>query len=234
MSNTLTREMLATALQRLEALQEGETPPLESEQLKQRAEEVAEVALQAVAVCVKYMLASNGESIVEGLGTFVLHDGHIQFSPESDVLQYALLKHQDQTNQQQALRDAFVKNLRLAWSILPMVESTDEMTVNVPLEFIAEDRLLGAIFGQTLPNRFDAVVTTLLSHIIRHLRSVGLTIPLADEGGEYAQRKARELRERADELIERSKLEQKKTRKDSITAAIEAGREAYLRDKEGA
>ena len=51
----------------------------------------------------------------------------------------------------------------------------------------------------------------------------------ADEGKEYAQRKARELRERADELIERGK-EVAVRKKDSISAAVEAGREAYLRE----
>ena len=45
----------------------------------------------------------------------------------------------------------------------------------------------------------------------------------ADEGKEYAQRKARELRERADELIERGK-EVAVRKKDSISAAVEAGR----------
>jgi gas vesicle protein len=51
----------------------------------------------------------------------------------------------------------------------------------------------------------------------------------ADEGKDYAQRKARELRERADELIERSK-DVAVRKKDSISAAVEAGREAYLRE----
>jgi len=51
----------------------------------------------------------------------------------------------------------------------------------------------------------------------------------ADEGKDYAQRKARELRERADELIERSK-DSAVRKKDSLSAAVEAGREAYLRE----
>jgi gas vesicle protein len=51
----------------------------------------------------------------------------------------------------------------------------------------------------------------------------------ADEGKDYAQRKARELRERADELIERSK-DVASRKKDSISAAVDAGREAYLRE----
>jgi gas vesicle protein len=52
----------------------------------------------------------------------------------------------------------------------------------------------------------------------------------AEEGKEYAQRKARELRERADDLVERSK--QVATRqKESISAAVDAGREAYQREK---
>lgn len=51
----------------------------------------------------------------------------------------------------------------------------------------------------------------------------------ADEGREFAQRKARELRERADKLIERGK-DVASRHKDSISAAVEAGREAYLRE----
>jgi gas vesicle protein len=51
----------------------------------------------------------------------------------------------------------------------------------------------------------------------------------ADDGRDYAQRKARELRERADELIERSK-DVAVRKKDSLSAAVEAGREAYLRE----
>jgi len=51
----------------------------------------------------------------------------------------------------------------------------------------------------------------------------------ADEGKDYAQRKAKELRERADDLIERSK--DAATRgKDSISAAVEGARESYRRE----
>jgi gas vesicle protein len=51
----------------------------------------------------------------------------------------------------------------------------------------------------------------------------------ADDGRDYAQKKARELRARADELIEQSK-DVAARKKDSISAAVEAGREAYLRE----
>lgn len=52
----------------------------------------------------------------------------------------------------------------------------------------------------------------------------------ADEGRQYAQRKARELRERADDLIERGK-ETVDRQRESISAAYEAGRDAYIREK---
>lgn len=52
----------------------------------------------------------------------------------------------------------------------------------------------------------------------------------ADEGREYAQRKAREIRERAEDLLERGKDVATRQR-ESITAAVEAGREAYQREK---
>jgi gas vesicle protein len=51
----------------------------------------------------------------------------------------------------------------------------------------------------------------------------------ADDGREYAQRKARELRERADDLIERGK-DAASRKRDSLNAAVEAGRDAYLRE----
>ncbi|MGD1210847.1 MAG: YtxH domain-containing protein [Candidatus Acidiferrales bacterium] len=51
----------------------------------------------------------------------------------------------------------------------------------------------------------------------------------ADEGKEYAQRKARELRERAEDLIERSK-EIMARQKDAISNAVDAGKETYKRE----
>jgi gas vesicle protein len=52
----------------------------------------------------------------------------------------------------------------------------------------------------------------------------------ADEGREYAQRKAKELRERAEDLVERSKQVTSR-QKESLSAAVDAGREAYHREK---
>lgn len=51
----------------------------------------------------------------------------------------------------------------------------------------------------------------------------------AEEGKLYAQRKARELRDRADDLVERGKQVAAK-QKDSIAAAVDAGRDAYQRE----
>jgi gas vesicle protein len=52
----------------------------------------------------------------------------------------------------------------------------------------------------------------------------------AEEGKEFAQRKARELRERADDLVERGKQAASRQR-ESISAAVDAGRDAYQREK---
>jgi len=55
----------------------------------------------------------------------------------------------------------------------------------------------------------------------------------ADEGRDYAQRKARELRERAEDLIERSKeimARQKDAISNAVGSAVEAGAEAYKRE----
>src|SRR6202161_2605535 len=51
-----------------------------------------------------------------------------------------------------------------------------------------------------------------------------------EEGREDAQRKAPEIRERADELVERSKQVASR-QKESISAAVDAGRDAYQREK---
>jgi gas vesicle protein len=52
----------------------------------------------------------------------------------------------------------------------------------------------------------------------------------ADEGKDFAQKKARELRERAEDLVDRGK--QAATRqKESFSAAVDAGREAFQREK---
>jgi len=51
----------------------------------------------------------------------------------------------------------------------------------------------------------------------------------ADEGRDYAQKKARELRERADDLLQRSK-EAVSKQKDALSSAVEAGKETYKRE----
>lgn len=51
----------------------------------------------------------------------------------------------------------------------------------------------------------------------------------ADQGREYAQNKARELRERAEDLIERSK-EIIARQSDAVSSAVDAGKEAYRRE----
>ena len=51
----------------------------------------------------------------------------------------------------------------------------------------------------------------------------------ADEGRDYAQQKARELRERAEDLLERSK-EIMERQKDAVSSAVEAGKETYKRE----
>src|SRR5271167_3685638 len=51
----------------------------------------------------------------------------------------------------------------------------------------------------------------------------------ADEGRDYAQRKARELRERAEDLIERSK-EIMSRQKDALSSAVEAGKDTYRKE----
>ncbi len=52
----------------------------------------------------------------------------------------------------------------------------------------------------------------------------------AEESKEYAQRKARELRERAEEVVERGKQAAARQTQ-SISAAFDAGQEAYRREK---
>jgi gas vesicle protein len=51
----------------------------------------------------------------------------------------------------------------------------------------------------------------------------------ADRGREYAQKKARELRERAEDLIERSK-EIIARQSDAVSSAVDAGKDAYRRE----
>ena len=51
----------------------------------------------------------------------------------------------------------------------------------------------------------------------------------ADEGKDYAQRKVREARERADDVVERGKQVAARQNQ-SVSAAFEAGKEAYRRE----
>jgi gas vesicle protein len=52
----------------------------------------------------------------------------------------------------------------------------------------------------------------------------------AEEGRDYAKRKARELRERAEDVYERGK-DVVSHQREQISSAIDAGKEAYQREK---
>jgi gas vesicle protein len=52
----------------------------------------------------------------------------------------------------------------------------------------------------------------------------------AEEGRDYAQRKARELRERAEDLMDRSRAMMARE-KESLNSAVDAGKDAYQREK---
>ena len=52
----------------------------------------------------------------------------------------------------------------------------------------------------------------------------------AGEGADFAQRKARELRDRAEDLVDRGKQVAQR-QKESFSAAVDAGRDAYQREK---
>lgn len=53
-----------------------------------------------------------------------------------------------------------------------------------------------------------------------------------DEGREYVTRRGREVREQADEYVERSKRAVKST-KDNLQSAVEAGKQAYRDSSRG-
>ncbi len=52
----------------------------------------------------------------------------------------------------------------------------------------------------------------------------------AERGRDYAQKRARELRERAEEMVERGK-DVIQSQKEQLASAVEAGKDAYLREK---
>jgi hypothetical protein len=80
-------------------------------------------------------------------------------------------------------------------------------------------------------DRLQEVLFPFLSPVTRERTAHQDSAQKADEGREYATRKARELRERADELIQRSKAVAER-REDSMIGAIEAAREAAKRKRE--
>ncbi len=79
-------------------------------------------------------------------------------------------------------------------------------------------------------DRLQEVLFPFLSPVKSGEETPDLLSKKADEGRDYAQRKARELRQRAEEVVERGK-ELARKQKDSIAAAVEAAHEAYQREK---
>jgi hypothetical protein len=179
MSPKLTTSLIATALQKLEAIHHNETEVLSDDECRARAEEIAKAALEAIAVCTKFVLSTEGEAEIKGLGQFYLSKAEIRFNPESDVLAFAVAKKQDHEKQQYALRNAFVKCITNALDIIPQLEfastgsqkNQEEVDLDTPEQWVVE-----AIFGGPRPNRFGPTVSQLLASMIERLQSSGLII----------------------------------------------------------
>jgi hypothetical protein len=181
MAQTLTASLVATALQKLEAIRHSEAEVLSDQECQKRAEEVAEAALEAIAVCTKYLLSRNAEARIDGFGNFYLRETQIQFVPDEDVLQYAFLKYQEPEQHQLALRNAFVRMLSQAQEIIPLLDLTSDAPVSAEDgDTTPEQKLLDSIFGKTHSTRFDPTVSVLLTRIIRELREAGAEISTAD------------------------------------------------------
>ena len=148
MSQNLTVSLVATALQKLEVIQHSDAEVLSDDKCRARAEEVAKAALEAIAICTKYLISGNGEARIDGIGNFDVQHDHIRFAPDDDMVQYALLKQQKPEHQQRALRNALVKSLSVARAIIPALHlasgehEQDVVGVDTP-----EEQLLKAIFG---------------------------------------------------------------------------------------
>ena len=182
MAQTLTASMVATALQKLEALRHNEAEVLTDKECYQRAEEVAEAALQAISVCTKYLLSRNAEARIDGFGNFHIEGAQIQFIPDEDVLQYALLKQQEPEQQQLALRNALVRTLSEARKLIPFLDLAPDATVNAEnISVNPEEELFQQIFGELPPDNFDRTVSLLISSFLRELRQAGANIDVAEE-----------------------------------------------------
>jgi hypothetical protein len=177
MSQNLTVSLVATALQKLEAIQHSEAEVLSDDECRARAEEVAKAALEAIAICTKYLISRNAEAHIDGIGNFYLQHDHIRFAPDDDMVQYALLKEQKPELQQRALRNALVKSLSVARAIIPALQlasgehEQDVVGVDTP-----EEQLLKTIFGETAQNRFGVTVSKLVNTIIDELREAGIRV----------------------------------------------------------
>jgi hypothetical protein len=181
MAQTVTVSLVAKAIQKLEAIRHNEEEVLSDQECSKRAEEVAEAALQAIAVCSKYLLSRNAEARIDGFGNFYLKGEEIDFVPDEDVLQYALLKQQEPEQQQLVLRNAFVRTLLQALKLIPLLELAPNASVSAEdSDTTPEQKLLNSIFGETGANRFEPTVSHLLSLIVQELRGAGAEMRLVD------------------------------------------------------
>lgn len=237
MSKTLAATLLADALQRLEALQHNENEVLSDVEHRKRAEEVAESSLRAIAVCAKYILSRNGDLRIDGFGDFYLSGNQIEFIPDDDVLQYALLKHHQPEQLQLALRNAFVRSLSQANALIALFDLAGEQPAFVQEGSLTpEEKLLQAIFGDEIPNDFDRAISRLLNTIVSRLREAGVAVSIAEKDTEYSGRQTKHEEQEAQPGVEKMRQEveglmkavqefQKKTKKIAPNQGLELANE---------
>ncbi len=176
MARSLTVSLITTTLQKLEAIRNNESEVLSDEDCNKRAAEVAEAAIESIAVCAKYLLSRNAEARIDGFGDFYLEGAQVRFIPDQDVVQYAILKQPNPEQQQLALRNAALSCLSQSLSVIRLLHLEPGQVSDVHLNMSPDENLLRTIFGETSPNNFEQSVSLLLSKIIQELHSAGAKI----------------------------------------------------------
>src|ERR1051325_2402372 len=209
MPNTLTSQLLADALQYLEALRNNETEVVSDQETRSRAEEVAELTLETIAVCTKFLLAENAQARIEGLGDFYLSSSEVRFTPDKDLVSYALLKKQDAEERQRALRIAFLTTLDRALAIIPLLEfeSGEPAEDAEVLETIqlSDEPLVESILAKAIPSRFGVAISKSIEKILRALREAGLAIRV-DTSSEHTESVSTDLPTDILETLERTRI----------------------------
>jgi hypothetical protein len=177
----LTVQLLASTLGALQEFPETELQAETPEKWDGFLRELAALAITGIAIVLKFLLSRHGEAEIKGFGAFSIKEGKIEFQPEPEVAQYAVITKPGPDQLAFVTAKEVLRELESARALLQLVKN--HLNIRVPLPRTVEAELLTSadmLASEALAVQTEGTLRDLIEYLLMKIAEA-LTTPESRE-----------------------------------------------------